>query len=118
MKMDKILGRKTIKKKHKVILKRWQGFSLAEQLGNIGSEISRARHWEESLDYINREKALERALELLDLTVADKRWQSRLRELTRLREIIDDLIAKTKIYNISLKDLEKFCLGFAMVARK
>lgn len=116
--MDKIIGRITIKKKHKITLKRWQEYSLSEQLGNIGSEISRARHWEKMCDFTNKERALERALELLDLTVADKRWQSRLKELTRLREIIGDLMAKTKIYNISLKDLEKFCLGFAMMAMR
>jgi len=116
--MDKIIRRKTIKKKHKITLKRWQEYSLSEQLDNIGSEISRARYWEESLDYINREKALERSLELLDLTVADKRWYLKLKELTRLRDIIGDLMAKTKIYNISLKDLEKFCLGFAIKSRE
>jgi len=113
-----IIRRKTIKNKHKITLKIWQELSLAEQLGNISGEISRARHWEESLDYINREKALKRAMESLDLTVADKRWHLKLKELTRLREIVGDLMAKTKIYNISLKDLEKFCLSFAMMTSK
>ena len=39
-------------------------------------------------DYARR--AFERALELLDLTIADVKHRSRLRELTRLREVLAD----------------------------
>lgn len=97
---------------------KWQKLSFAEQIGNIGSEISRTRHWEEMKDLSNQKNALLRAIELIDLTLADKRWRLRLKELTRLREVISDLIIKGHIYNIPLKAPENFCLDFAAVARK
>lgn len=97
---------------------KWQKLSFVEQVGNIGSEISRARHWETLGDWDIREKSLERALELIDLTLTDKRWQSRLKELTRFREVLCDLIIGARIYDISLKNLEDFCLNFALLARK
>lgn len=92
--------------------------SLAEQIGNIGSEISRARHWEEVGEANSRENALGRALELIDLTLSDSRWQRRLKELSRLRELISDSVVNLKIYHFSLVDLERFCLNFATVIRK
>jgi hypothetical protein len=36
------------------------------------------------------QRAFERALELLDLTIADAKHRARLRELTRLREVLAD----------------------------
>jgi hypothetical protein len=71
-------------------LERWQKFSFFEQMANIGSEVFRAMSWRQK----NREYsrlALERALELLDLTLeAVAASGSRLRELTRLREALVD----------------------------
>jgi len=61
--------------------------SLAEQLGNVGSEYSRAvsNHNQNETRF---NAARERFLELLDLTIADPRWNVyRKRELLRLREI-------------------------------
>ncbi|MBL7141747.1 hypothetical protein ISS21_01470 [Patescibacteria group bacterium] len=98
-------------------LNKWQKLSLAEQMGNIGSEISRAGHWEKMGDFNNREKALGRAIELVDLTLVDKHWPNGLKELVRLREVLGDLMIKANIYNISLKSLEDFCLDFAIMAR-
>lgn len=99
-------------------LERWQKFSLAEQMGNIGSEFSRAKHWEEKGDFDARQKALERMIELIDLTVSDKRRHSHLVELLRLREIICDLMIRGGNYDISLKSLQDYFLPFALSARK
>lgn len=96
---------------------RWQKLSLAEQLGNIGSEISRARHWEELNDSASRQQALERALELIGYTLSIKhRWPG-LKEASYLNEIICDLVGKTNFYNISLLMVEKFCLAFGFKVR-
>jgi hypothetical protein len=66
---------------------RWFTFSLAEQLGNVGSEYERALHWKEQRDAERFEHAFARMLELLDLTIADSRWeQNCLRELNAVRE--------------------------------
>lgn len=99
-------------------LEKWQKLSLAEQMGNIGSEFSRARHWEKSGDFDNRQRALERMIELIDLTTTDKKWRYRLFELLRLREIICDLLIKKGDYEISPKSLQDYFLFFALSARK
>ena len=52
---------------------KWFNLSLCEQLGNIGSEISRAIKWKHK-NHTLYEKAVFRALELVDITLMDKRW--------------------------------------------
>lgn len=60
--------------------------NLAEQLGNVGSEYSRARRWKEKGNEEFFDKAFFRFLELMDLTITDNRWHgARRRELTRAR---------------------------------
>jgi len=99
-------------------LKRWHKLNLVEQLANIGSEITRISTIERMKDTKNQMKAFWRALELIDLTLNDKRWKSRLKEIVRLREVLcDSVLLKKKFYNVSLKDLEKYCLYFALKAR-
>jgi len=97
---------------------RWFKFSLCEQMGHIGSEITRARIWEDKKDLVSRNNALERALELIDVTKDDSRLYKRRRELCYLHEIVADKYINTEVYDTSLKDLEKYCLDFALVANK
>ena len=74
---------------------RWQRMSLAEQLGNVGSEYSRARKWKAKGNTKFFDKAFRRLLELMDLTITDDRWRGfKRRELARVRggvcaELID-----------------------------
>jgi hypothetical protein len=96
---------------------RWQTFSLAEQLAHVGSEVTRARIWQEKNSEESFRQALERALHLLDLTIADSRWSSRLSELTRLREGICDYYSNSKNYNINLRSLEDYCSFSLMTGR-
>lgn len=65
---------------------RWFSFSISEQLGNVGSEFERAASAFQRGDEARFEKAFERMLELLDLTIADpkSRTPCRMRELLRL----------------------------------
>jgi hypothetical protein len=69
---------------------RWRTLPLVEQLANVGSEVERAMKWaaKGNSDYSGR--AFERGLELLDLTIADPKHRHRLRELTRLKEVLVD----------------------------
>ena len=69
---------------------RWQALSLVEQLANVGSEVERALNWAEKGNSEYSLRALERGLELLDLTIGDPRHLGRLKELTRLREVLLD----------------------------
>lgn len=56
---------------------RWFELPLVEQLANIGSEVERTISWR-GRNAKNSEKAFERGLELLDLTIADPRHRRRL----------------------------------------
>jgi len=94
----------------------WSKFSLAEQLGNVGSEISRALNWRNK-DEKSFKNAGFRALELLDLTIADRRWKTRLKELARARELVCGAILGDKEYDTSLEDLNRYFFHFAVAAR-
>jgi len=69
---------------------RWRSLSFVEQLANVGSEVERTMNWRQKQNADYSLLALDRALELLDLTIADPRHSRRLRELTRLRETLVD----------------------------
>ena len=63
----------------------WAKFSLEEQLGNIGSEVSRAIRAREDKEYYWG--AVARALDLFYLTIKDFRWKGRLKEIVRAKEL-------------------------------
>jgi len=90
---------------------RWHELTLPEQLGNIGSEFHR---W----TAVKSEKSFAETLDLLDLTISDIRWNNRLKELTRLREIICDVSMDSKFYDTSATALEKYLFSFALLARR
>jgi hypothetical protein len=92
-------------------------FSLAEQLGNIGSEVSRALTWQKK-DTKLFDANIVRALELFDLTLDDPRWRGRLREIARAREVLCDAASGGKEYGSSLEDMNRYLFQFALLARK
>ena len=96
---------------------KWFKLSLAEQLANIGSEVVRAAKWQGKDENIFW-SAVERTLELFDLTLADSRWKGRLREIARVREVFCDAIFGGKNYQSSLKDLESYFLPFTFFIRQ
>ncbi|MDD4990001.1 MAG: hypothetical protein PHW31_01700 [Candidatus Pacebacteria bacterium] len=67
---------------------RWRNLTLAQQMGNIGSEVARAFLWQSKGEIVQMEKAIDRFLELIDLTLSDNRWQKRRLEIARLREVL------------------------------
>lgn len=95
----------------------WFKLSLTEQMGNIGSELSRALHWRNKNERLFR-GAIERAFELLDLTIQDRRWRKRLKEITMAREFLCDAILDGKEYGSKLEDIERYFFHFAVFARK
>jgi len=94
---------------------RWYQFSLAEQLGNIGSEVSRTLRAKN--DEERSKNAAFRALELFDLTINDPRWKKRLREITRAREVFCEIVFGNGEYGITLEDLDRYFYYFAYAAR-
>ena len=96
---------------------RWGQFSLAEQLGNVGSEVGRMLRWR-GRDERLMAGAFDRALELLDLTLADPRWRDRLREIARAREALCDAATGGSAYGTTLESLDRYFLAFAVAARR
>jgi len=95
---------------------KWSKLSLIEQLSNIGSEVSRACKWQKKDKNIFW-GAVKRALELFDLTLEDKRWRGRLREIARAREVFCDAVFGGKEYGSSFKDLERYFFSFTKVVQ-
>jgi hypothetical protein len=100
------------------ITARWFDYSLAQQLGNVGSEVSRALKWRTRNAEI-AQRALERALELIDLTLDDPRHRAsvaRMRELCRVREVLVDFLVGTNQYASSEASLQRYFDAFAVAA--
>ena len=97
---------------------RWFEFSLVEQLANIGSEVGRALTWrEKGRADVSRAAAL-RALELMDLTMADPKNRSRLKEIARAREVFVDDLFFDNIYRSTPEGWRKYYDAFAYAARR
>ena len=94
----------------------WQKLSLMEQMGNIGSEISRALNWRDK-DQKSYENAIDKAFELLDLTIADSRWRLRLKEIVRARELLADAMFGGREYKTTFEDLNRYFFHFAFAVR-
>jgi hypothetical protein len=95
---------------------RWRGFPLVEQLAHVGSEVERALRWKSKGDEALSRRALERGLELLDLTIADPKHLGRLREMTRLREVLLDYFVGENCYSSSESVWHKYFHAFAVAA--
>lgn len=90
------------------LAERWARFSVKEQIGHVASEIGRARIWEERGDERSRREALRRVLELIDMSIDQRRTS--VREWARLRELVCNCLARAGAYRVTLKDLERFGL--------
>ena len=97
---------------------RWQTLTLAEQLGNIGSEVGRAIRAKANQDDRRLEGALTQALDVFDLSLANARWQgSKVREIARAREITCDYLAGDNAYGSTAESLDAYFTQFAVLAR-
>ena len=95
---------------------RWFRFSLLEQMANIGTEIGRAINWR-AKNVNDSKMALERGLELLDLTIDDPKNKKRLKELLRVREMLVDYFCFDNIYGSSDEKWNNYFYGFNYAAR-
>ena len=106
---------------HKGIMEnnRWIYMPLSLQIGNIGAEISRLVHWKERNAEDKKDAALDRALELIDLTaygLQSNKSYPRLREILRLREALCDYAMGTMQYDISGQALIDYCSLFPLIS--
>ena len=97
---------------------RWRQMPLAEQLANTGSEVARSLKWKEKGNLPYFEKAIARAFELLGLTIEDPKNRSRLRELTRTREVLADYFFGENEYGFSPAAWHAYFSPFSHAARR
>ncbi len=97
---------------------KWQELTFLEQMANIGSEVERAIKWKNKNNPQYSQMAFERALELLDLTVENKKNKDRLKELLRLREALADYFAFENIYGSSDEKWHNYFYAFSFAARR
>lgn len=95
---------------------KWFHLSLMEQLGNIGSEVGRARKTQGGDPAIYHD-AVDRALDLFDLTLSDPRWSGRHDEIARARELFCGAAFDDNEYKTTLADMEAYFLQFALAAQ-
>ena len=96
---------------------RWATLSPMEQLGNIGSEVGRALRRKKENDVHAETLAVYRALDLIDLTIADEKWRTRLKELLRMREVLCDYFFGDNTFHITEEILQKEFLYYGIAAR-
>jgi len=103
---------------HKNLAKgKWFELPFPVQMANIGSEVNRAISWKKKNNPQYCQQAFERSLELLDLTISDKKNKKRLRELTRLYEILVDYFAFDNEYKSTEQSWQNYFLAFNYLAR-
>lgn len=100
---------------HKTLAEgKWFKLDFLEQMANVGSEVIRAIKWKNKGDLRLSKLAIERALELLYLTIEDPKNKklSRLKELTRVYECLVDYFYFYNEYNFSDDFWQKYFLAF------
>jgi len=96
---------------------KWNELNFFQQMANVGSEVIRAINWKEKNKEYSQ-MAIDRGLELLDLTINDKKNQQKykLSELLRLREFLADYFYFDNIYKSSDKNWNNYFLAFNYAA--
>lgn len=96
---------------------RWKELSFFKQMANIGSEVQRAINWKEKKSEYSQ-MAIDRALELLDMTIKDEKnhKRSRLKEILRLREFLVDYFYFDNVYKSNSAHWQNYFLAFSYAA--
>ena len=97
---------------------RWKELSFVDQMANIGIEVERALKWRTKQNTAYAQKAFERALELMDLSLENIKGFSRLKELTRLREAIVDYFFGENQFKSTEASWQKYFSYFTYAARR
>lgn len=97
---------------------RWSNMPFLEQMANIGSEVERALNWQAKRNDAYSRKAIERALELIDLSLDSATTPTRLKELARVREAVVDFFIETNQFMSTAALWRAYFLPFAHAARR
>ena len=97
---------------HKGLEEIWKDYSLAYQMANIGSEVSRSiKNQNKPARFIG---AFNRALELFDLTIGCTKNPAELREICRAREEFCDYFNGNS-YNTDPTRMQRYYDQFATI---
>jgi hypothetical protein len=91
---------------------RWNAFSIIEQMANVGCDIERAIRWRNKGNLVDSRNAFERALELLQFTIADPKNRKRLKELCRAKEALIDYFVYDNEYSSTDEAWQKYFFNF------
>lgn len=97
---------------------RWKELSFIEQMANIGSDVERALNWRAKNNPGYSQRAFERVLELIDLTLDSATGMARLKELARVREAMVDFFAGLNQFGSTEASWRRYFLPFAYAARR
>lgn len=97
---------------------RWSQLSFLEQMANIGSEVERALNWRGKNNADYAQMALERALELIDLTLDNDMSYAHLKEVARMREAIVDYFFGLNQFMSSEDSWRNYFLPFVYASRR
>lgn len=97
---------------------RWREMPFVEQMANIGSEVERALNWRAKGNQAYALRAFERALELVDLTLASVKGFARLKEIARVREALVDYFAGHNQFGSTEASWRRYFLSFTYAARR
>ncbi|MFH1479277.1 MAG: hypothetical protein ABIG92_05850 [Candidatus Omnitrophota bacterium] len=97
---------------------RWDQLLFLEKMANIGSEVERALNWKAKNNHPYSQKAFERILELLDLTLDSVKSLPRLKELARIREAIVDYFLGENQFESTEALWKGYFLHFTYAARR
>ncbi len=94
-----------------MIAEKWKQMSIAQQMGNMGSEFSRMVSLKRRGNPIYAENSFKRLMELLELTIS----QRKNKELLILKEVLEDLFFDENKYDVSTDSLRKYFINFALL---
>ena len=97
---------------------KWNNLTFLEQMANIGSEVERAIRWKLKGNDSYFDRAVDRMLELIDLTAADPSNKKRLRELMRVRELLVDFLLYDNEYRSTDIMWKRYFMSFTHAARR
>jgi hypothetical protein len=92
--------------------------TLTARMANIGSEVERALRWSAKGNPDYSRMAFERALELIDLSLACSHLPSHLKETARLREALVDYFAGPNEFGSSESSWKSYFTPFTYAARR
>lgn len=96
---------------------KWNKYSTAEQMANIGAEVGRAINWRKKGIKEMSSNALYRALELIDFTIDDPKNRNRLGEILRVREVLCDYFVGQNMYKSTDQARERYFLFYNFKVR-